>query len=67
MTLVDEVLELLKDGKWHDIEETVKKLRLDAKVIQKITAFLAQYGFIQLDKDHRRARLSPQTIKLMKT
>lgn len=66
MTVVDEVLELLKDGKWHDIEETIKRLRVDAIVVQRVAAFLAQYEFIQLDKNHRKVRLTPQTIKLMK-
>lgn len=52
---IDEVLDVLRDGKWHTIEDIQTKCRhLNQNQIQFIIAFLREYGFV----DSKRQRWS---------
>ncbi|MDQ1280274.1 MAG: hypothetical protein QG670_1537 [Thermoproteota archaeon] len=48
--LVDAILELLKDGKWHSVDTTVKKFSQQENLIEYILNFMEDYGFIEYDK-----------------
>ncbi len=58
MPSLDTVLELLRDGKWHRLEDIVKKLELQEDRVKKIAEFLEKYDFIQLDGESKRAKLT---------
>ena len=66
MPEVDEILELLKNGKWHDLKEIEKKMKLHDFDIASITKFLAQYKFINLDKEEKKAKLDPSAQHFLK-
>ena len=66
MSAIEEILELLKDGKWHDLNEIIKETRLTRSRLEKITNFLAEYNFIQLDKEAQKARVTPPTQSFLK-
>ena len=57
MPTVDDILKLLEDGRWHDLNEIRKKIELHGLRVKNLTEFLAQYDFIKLDKDGKKAKL----------
>ncbi|MGQ9460195.1 MAG: hypothetical protein ACUVRA_03065 [Candidatus Bathyarchaeaceae archaeon] len=59
MPTINDILELLEDGKWHDLNEIKKKTELHELKVKSLTKFLAQYNLIKLDKDGKRAKLDP--------
>ena len=63
---MNEILGLLKDGKWHDLNEIMEEFRLTRSGAETVTNFLAEYNFIQLDKERQRARLTPSALSFLK-
>jgi DNA-binding IclR family transcriptional regulator len=63
---VDDILKLLEDGRWHDLNEIRKKIELHDLKVKNLTKFLAQYNFIKLDKDGKKARLDPSLQDFLK-
>jgi len=55
---IDEILDVLKNGKWHDIREISEKTHLRERKVEMITGFLAQYHFIELNRKERKTRLT---------
>jgi hypothetical protein len=62
MSAIDNILWLLKDGKWHDLEEITIKLALPKIKAELAVSFLGEYDFIQLNKNHRRFKIQPSTL-----
>jgi len=63
---VDDILRLLENGEWHDLKEIEKKTQLHDLHIMSITKFLAQYNFIKLDKEGKKAKLGPSMQDFLK-
>lgn len=63
MKVIDEVLAAFKDGGWYNLEELARQVRLDEFKVA-IIEFLAEYGFIEIDKKGIKGRLSPDYQKL---
>jgi len=63
--VVDEILELLNDGKWHSLSEVVEKSRLSEFKAETVMGFLAEYHFIQLDRERKKARLTPPALSFL--
>jgi len=63
---VDDILKLLEDGRWHDLNEIRKKIELQNLKVKSLTKFLAQYNFIELDKDGKKAKLGPSIQDFLK-
>jgi len=66
LSTIDEILELLEDGKWHDIKEVVEKSNLQEFKVEVIYGFLAEYAFIDFNKEQQKAKLTPTTLKFLK-
>jgi len=62
---IDEVLELLKNGKWHSLNEVMEKSRLSEFKAETVVNFLAEYNLIQLDREREKARLTPPTLSFL--
>lgn len=65
MLVVDDILVWLRDGKWHSLSEVVEKFRLSEFKAERVMSFLAEYRFIQLDRERRKARLTPPTLSFL--
>jgi len=63
---VDDILKLLENGKWHDLNEIRKKIELQDLKVESLTKFLAQYDFIELDKDGKKVKLGPSIQDFLK-
>lgn len=66
MTEVNDILELLENGRWHDLKEIREKIQLQDLDITSVTKFLAQYNFIKLDKEGKKAKLDSSTQDFLK-
>ena len=66
MPTVDDILKLLEDGRWHNLNEISKKIELHDLKVKSLTKFLAQYNFIKLDKDGKKAKLAPSIQGFLK-
>lgn len=61
MSAIDEILWLLKDGKWHDLKEVTEKVALPKIKTEIAVSFLREYNFILLNKKTKKVRLQPST------
>ena len=66
MPKIDDILKLLENGKWHDLKKIEKKTQIHDFDITSIAKFLAQYEFIKLDKEGKKAKLDPSTQDFLK-
>jgi len=62
---VNELLELLEDDKWHDLSRVAEKMRVHEFRVELISSFLAEYEFINFDKEGRRIRLAPSVLRFL--
>jgi len=63
---IDEVVDLIKDGQWHTLEDIVTKATLPELKTNKILEFLADYNFIHLDSRHKKAKVTHSLMKFLK-
>jgi DNA-binding IclR family transcriptional regulator len=60
---IDKLIDALKDGKWHSIEQIVQKTGIEKPKAKLVIAFLEQFQFIERDK--RKIKLNPLTKQLL--
>jgi len=63
---IDEILNILKNGKWHDLREISEKTHLREVKVQMLTQFLAQYNFVELDEREHKTRLTKPLFNFLK-
>ncbi len=61
MFILDEILELLKDGQWQSLKELTTKAALNPLHAQTLISFLSRHNFVELDEAQQTARLNPLT------
>ncbi len=52
------VLEVLKDGEWHRIEEIEHLAKLEQNQMQEIAAFLYEYDFATMDIINKKIKIN---------
>jgi len=67
MSAIDDILWLLKDGKWHDVQEVTKTVALPKAKAKTVISFLSEYDFIQLDEneDAKKIKLKPSMLQFI--
>lgn len=65
MWLVNEMLVLLKDGKWHNLEEIARNLRSNEIKTQIVVRFLSSYDFIEFDEKRHQVKLRPLILEFV--
>lgn len=55
---MEQVLRLLRDERWHKINEIAEQTRLTNFKMQIIIEFLSKYRFIRLDRRNGKIRIS---------
>lgn len=66
MLAIDEILDLLKNGEWHELKEIAGRTHLHEVKVEIITSFLAQYDFLELDEREKKIKLSRQLQLFLK-
>jgi hypothetical protein len=63
---IDEVVDIIKNGEWHTLEDIITKAKLPELKTNKILEFLADYNFIDLDSEHKKAKITHPLMKFLK-
>lgn len=66
MPTPEDILKMLEDGKWHDLNEIREKTQLNDLKVKNVTKFLAQHNFIKLDEGEQKIKLDPSTRHFLK-
>lgn len=66
MSKLDLILEILNDGKWHDIKELQSKLNLETPSLEKIIVFLVSYNLAKVNSKNQ-LKCSREMQKLLNT
>jgi DNA-binding IclR family transcriptional regulator len=66
MPQIDQILSILRNGRWHDIKEICEKTHLNTLKVELLTNFLLEYNFIELDKKECRTRLTRPLFQFLK-
>ncbi len=64
MSTIDDVIMLLKDGKWHDIKEVTETVTLPKPKTEMIISFLKEYDFIQ-QEGTKKIRLQASMLEFI--
>ena len=52
------VLEVLKDGEWHEIKELQQLVELNEKQMQEVAAFLYEYDLATMDIPNKKLKIN---------
>jgi len=63
---MDDILNLLDDGEWHDMREIVHNSRLHDLEVGMFMDFLSEFDFVELDKRRRKVKLTPSLYKFVR-
>ena len=63
---IDQTVELLRNGEWHEIEEIANRTKLIKFKLELIVNFLVEYNFIELDDEGEKIRLTPSSLSFLK-
>ena len=63
---IDEVMDIIKNGQWHTLEDIINKTKLPKPKTNKILEFLANYNFIDLDSKHKKVKVTHSLMKFLK-
>jgi len=59
------ILEVLGDGKWHEIEEMRQQMDLTFEEMMDIAEFLGKYGFAEIDDANDKVRINSAFKKIL--
>ncbi len=65
MSVIDEFLWLLEDGKWHELKEIQEKFVLPPVKTEIVVNFLGEYNFIEVKERTKEVRLRSSTKKFI--
>jgi len=65
MSAIDDVVDLLKNGEWHNLQDLAENLKLDEEKLQRIIRFLKSLDLIKLDEKQRRAQINTELKQLI--
>ncbi len=65
LSAIDEILWLLKDGKWHNLREIIERSSLLKSKVKMAISFLWEYDFIQVNENGQKVRLRPLTLNFI--
>jgi len=65
LSAIDEILWLLKDGKWNNLREITEKCSSPKSKVKTAVSFLREYDFIQMDENGRKAKLRPLMLNFI--
>ncbi len=66
MPQIDEILSVLRNGRWHDVREVCQKTHLNTVKFELLSNFLLEYNFIELDKNTGRTRLTKPLFQFLR-
>ncbi len=65
MEKVNAILNILKDGEWHSLEDIAETSFLRNDQVKAVMDFLAEYDFIILSKERLEAKISASMLRFL--
>ncbi|HKZ94618.1 MAG TPA: hypothetical protein VJ249_08580 [Candidatus Bathyarchaeia archaeon] len=65
MLIIDEILDAIRNGEWHQVKEVAQKARSSESKVELVSGFLATYDFLEFDRKNKRVRLSMQLQRFL--
>jgi hypothetical protein len=65
MSVIDEILWLLSDGKWHDLKKLGEDIALSKFKVEIAINFLGEYNFVQQNTKTKMIRLQPSILEFI--
>jgi len=65
MSAIDDVVDLLKNGEWHSLQDLSKDLKLTPEKLQQIIQFLKSLDLIKLDEKQQKAQINTELKQLI--
>ena len=65
MPSIDQILLLLKDDKWHNLDEITKQVAVPLGNLEQVVSFLKEYRFVQLNQTSKQVKLEPHLLKFL--
>jgi len=59
------LLEILRDGKWHEIDQLECSMNLNDIELHEIMGFLGKYDFAKVDETKRRVKINNDFKKIL--
>ena len=59
------LLEIVGDGKWHELTNLQQKARLTEQTVQSITVFLSNFGFVEIDETKSKLKIRKDFQELL--
>lgn len=66
LLVVDEILELLRNGEWHGLGELADKSGVGERKVGLVADFLCGFGFLECDRKIGRVRLSRELLVFLR-
>lgn len=66
MLTIDDLLELLEDGKWHNTREIMDYSKFHELKVEMVMNFLSEFGFVELDGKGQKVKLAPSLYKFLR-
>ncbi len=65
MSKIDDVFYIFGDGREHGVGEMAKAVFLSKYMVRKVLSFLAEFNFIEYDRERARAKASPEGMGIL--
>jgi len=65
MEVLDRILDLLYDSRWHRLDEIKAEFSLPENVVYAFIHFLEGQAFIELDKEKNAVKINPLGVKFI--
>ena len=65
LSVIDEILWLLKDGEWHNLREIIENCSLPRSVVKMAVSLLREYDFIESNGNGGKVRLRPLMLRFI--
>ena len=65
MSAIDNVVDRLKDGEWHNLQDLAKNLKLNQQKLHEIIQFLLGLDLIKLDEKQQKAQINTDLKQLI--
>ena len=65
MSVIDDVVLLLKNGEWLELKDIAQKIVLSSAKTELVINFLAEFDFIHLNKETKKAKLQLPILKFI--
>jgi hypothetical protein len=62
--LADDILLMLRDGRWHDVGEIMHAFDQQGKIVDHVLKFCEVYGFIEFDKARSKVTINSKIQQL---